>query len=177
MLQLRFLDHYKLLGVPEDANRTEIRIAFDRAVKSLPHARVDRILAALAGRTAEHYRAAYEERGGGAPALMAWRPRWTAGWSGRWTRKRARTARTRPGCAGRPVGVTVDPGGALLVADDLSNTLWRVTPENRPAADSSSGRRTDGTTVTPRISGQTSRPAESGGSAGRSDGASSAPAR
>jgi glucose/arabinose dehydrogenase len=30
---------------------------------------------------------------------------------------------------GRPVGVTVDPRGALIVADDLSNTLWRVTPE------------------------------------------------
>ena len=29
---------------------------------------------------------------------------------------------------GRPVGVTVDPRGALLVADDLSNTVWRVTP-------------------------------------------------
>ena len=29
---------------------------------------------------------------------------------------------------GRPVGVTVDPRGALLVADDLSNTIWRVTP-------------------------------------------------
>ena len=29
---------------------------------------------------------------------------------------------------GRPVGVTVDPRGALLVADDLSNTLWRVSP-------------------------------------------------
>jgi glucose/arabinose dehydrogenase len=27
---------------------------------------------------------------------------------------------------GRPVGVTVDPRGALLVADDLSNTVWRV---------------------------------------------------
>ena len=34
---------------------------------------------------------------------------------------------------GRPVGVTVDPRGALLVADDLSNTIWRITP-NRPAA-------------------------------------------
>ncbi|MFN3387734.1 MAG: PQQ-dependent sugar dehydrogenase [Allosphingosinicella sp.] len=34
---------------------------------------------------------------------------------------------------GRPVGVTVDPRGALIVADDLSNTVWRVTP-NRPAA-------------------------------------------
>jgi len=24
--------------------------------------------------------------------------------------------------------VSVDPRGALIVADDLSNTLWRVTP-------------------------------------------------
>jgi len=29
---------------------------------------------------------------------------------------------------GRPVGVTLDPRGALIVADDLSNTVWRVTP-------------------------------------------------
>ena len=29
---------------------------------------------------------------------------------------------------GRPVGVTVDAKGALIVADDLSNTVWRVTP-------------------------------------------------
>ncbi|HEU4689871.1 MAG TPA: sorbosone dehydrogenase family protein, partial [Vicinamibacterales bacterium] len=29
---------------------------------------------------------------------------------------------------GRPVGVTVDPRGALIVCDDLSNTVWRVTP-------------------------------------------------
>ena len=35
---------------------------------------------------------------------------------------------------GRPVGVTVDPKGALLVADDLSNTLWRVTPREAPRA-------------------------------------------
>ncbi|MDY0965388.1 sorbosone dehydrogenase family protein [Massilia sp. CFBP9026] len=28
---------------------------------------------------------------------------------------------------GRPVGVTVDPKGALIVADDLANTVWRVT--------------------------------------------------
>ena len=32
---------------------------------------------------------------------------------------------------GRPVGVTVDPRGALIVADDLSNTVWRVTPDPR----------------------------------------------
>ena len=29
---------------------------------------------------------------------------------------------------GRPVGVTVDPRGALIIADDLSNTVWRMTP-------------------------------------------------
>lgn len=29
---------------------------------------------------------------------------------------------------GRPVGVTVDPRGALIVADDLANTIWRITP-------------------------------------------------
>ena len=29
---------------------------------------------------------------------------------------------------GRPVGVTVDPRGALIVCDDLSNIVWRVTP-------------------------------------------------
>ncbi len=37
---------------------------------------------------------------------------------------------------GRPVGVTVDPEGALIVADDLSNTVWRVTPNQpQPAAE------------------------------------------
>jgi glucose/arabinose dehydrogenase len=29
---------------------------------------------------------------------------------------------------GRPVGVAVDHAGALLVADDVGNTIWRVTP-------------------------------------------------
>jgi len=29
---------------------------------------------------------------------------------------------------GRPVGVTFDRSGALLVADDVGNTIWRVTP-------------------------------------------------
>lgn len=45
---------------------------------------------------------------------------------------------------GRPVGVTVDPRGALIVADDLSNVVWRVVPdtpvavkppESRPTAE------------------------------------------
>ena len=41
---------------------------------------------------------------------------------------------------GRPVGVTVDPRGALIVADDLSNTVWRITPNQpQPAAASVSG--------------------------------------
>jgi glucose/arabinose dehydrogenase len=30
---------------------------------------------------------------------------------------------------GRPVGVAVDKSGALLVADDVGNTIWRVTPK------------------------------------------------
>jgi glucose/arabinose dehydrogenase len=29
---------------------------------------------------------------------------------------------------GRPVGVAIDRKGALLVADDVGNTIWRVTP-------------------------------------------------
>jgi glucose/arabinose dehydrogenase len=32
---------------------------------------------------------------------------------------------------GRPVGVAVDHSGALLVADDVGNTIWRVTPTMR----------------------------------------------
>lgn len=36
---------------------------------------------------------------------------------------------------GRPVGVTVDPRGALIVADDLLNTVWRITAnQSQPAA-------------------------------------------
>ena len=37
---------------------------------------------------------------------------------------------------GRPVGVTVDPRGALIVADDLSNTVWRIAKEQNPAGTS-----------------------------------------
>ena len=33
---------------------------------------------------------------------------------------------------GRPVGVAVDRTGALLVADDVGNTVWRVTPAGAP---------------------------------------------
>jgi glucose/arabinose dehydrogenase len=29
---------------------------------------------------------------------------------------------------GRPVGVAIDKAGALLVADDVGNTIWRITP-------------------------------------------------
>jgi glucose/arabinose dehydrogenase len=31
---------------------------------------------------------------------------------------------------GRPVGVTIDKKGALLVADDVGNVIWRVTPKS-----------------------------------------------
>ncbi len=34
---------------------------------------------------------------------------------------------------GRPVGVTLDAKGALLVADDVGNTVWRVTPASATA--------------------------------------------
>ena len=34
---------------------------------------------------------------------------------------------------GRPVGVTIDRKGALLVADDVGNTIWRVTPSPNTA--------------------------------------------
>ena len=35
---------------------------------------------------------------------------------------------------GRPVGVAFDAvGGALFVADDLSNTVWRIAPARRAA--------------------------------------------
>ena len=34
---------------------------------------------------------------------------------------------------GRPVGVGFDRTGALLVADDVGNTVWRVSPANRVA--------------------------------------------
>ena len=35
---------------------------------------------------------------------------------------------------GRPVGVVVDKAGAVLVADDVGNTVWRVTPQVGDAA-------------------------------------------
>jgi glucose/arabinose dehydrogenase len=35
---------------------------------------------------------------------------------------------------GRPVGVAIDKAGALLVADDVGNTVWRVTPAAAKAA-------------------------------------------
>ena len=31
---------------------------------------------------------------------------------------------------GRPVGVAVDKTGALLIADDVGNTVWRVSAAN-----------------------------------------------
>ena len=35
---------------------------------------------------------------------------------------------------GRPVGVAVDKSGALLIADDVGNTVWRVAPAAHAAA-------------------------------------------
>jgi glucose/arabinose dehydrogenase len=36
---------------------------------------------------------------------------------------------------GRPVGVAMDGTGALLVADDVGNTVWRVTPDSARTAE------------------------------------------
>ena len=38
---------------------------------------------------------------------------------------------------GRPVGVAVDRTGALLIADDVGNTVWRVTSATAPAVQAS----------------------------------------
>jgi glucose/arabinose dehydrogenase len=35
---------------------------------------------------------------------------------------------------GRPVGLALDRSGALLIADDVGNTVWRVTPAATTAA-------------------------------------------
>jgi glucose/arabinose dehydrogenase len=35
---------------------------------------------------------------------------------------------------GRPVGVAIDKRGALLVADDVGNAVWRVTAASGAAA-------------------------------------------
>jgi glucose/arabinose dehydrogenase len=35
---------------------------------------------------------------------------------------------------GRPVGVRIAKDGALLVADDVGNAVWRVTPATHSAA-------------------------------------------
>jgi hypothetical protein len=35
---------------------------------------------------------------------------------------------------GRPVGVAIDKHGALLVADDVGNTVWRVAPSGPSTA-------------------------------------------
>jgi glucose/arabinose dehydrogenase len=41
---------------------------------------------------------------------------------------------------GRPVGVTMDPRGALIVCDDLSNTVWKITASQaQPAAATGAG--------------------------------------
>jgi glucose/arabinose dehydrogenase len=35
---------------------------------------------------------------------------------------------------GRPVGVAIDKAGALLVADDVGNIVWRMTPSTPASA-------------------------------------------
>ena len=40
---------------------------------------------------------------------------------------------------GRPVGVAIDRSGALLVADDVGNTIWRVAPAGATGSISPAG--------------------------------------
>jgi glucose/arabinose dehydrogenase len=40
---------------------------------------------------------------------------------------------------GRPVGVVIDRSGALLVADDVGNVVWRVTPTSAGSAEERTG--------------------------------------
>jgi glucose/arabinose dehydrogenase len=40
---------------------------------------------------------------------------------------------------GRPVGVAVDATGALLVADDVGNTIWRVETDSTAQVSSAAG--------------------------------------
>lgn len=61
MLQLRYLDHYKLLEVSENASQVAIDRAYAAAAAAMPRRWVDRFLAGLAGKTLEGYRTAYEE--------------------------------------------------------------------------------------------------------------------
>ena len=42
---------------------------------------------------------------------------------------------------GRPVGVSVAPDGAVIIADDLTNAIWRVTPDAGVNAGSTIGNR------------------------------------
>src|SRR6185437_7778321 len=50
------------------------------------------------------------------------------GQHGSWNRKLLTGFVAGGKARGRPVGVAVDTHGALLVADDVGNTIWRVTP-------------------------------------------------
>lgn len=59
MVRIRSLDHYKLLETSEDVGEAEIALAFAGAIQSLPEGRMDRLVSALMGRTAERYLAAY----------------------------------------------------------------------------------------------------------------------
>ena len=45
-----------------------------------------------------------------------------------------RTTRVHRHAYGRPVGVAMDPHGALLVADDVGNAIWRVSGPQQAAS-------------------------------------------
>ena len=55
------------------------------------------------------------------PARAAWPRTWSPASSTRDNKAR-----------GRPVGLAVDASGGLLIADDVGNTVWRVTAATAP---------------------------------------------
>jgi len=76
---------------------------------------------------------------------------------------------------GRPVGVGIDGTGALLVADDAGNTVWRVAAADGSVISQPVG--TDGIAAAPAAAGASEADAPDGAAAAPPEGAASEPAR
>jgi DnaJ-class molecular chaperone len=61
MLQLRYLDHYRLLKIAPIATPAEVELAYKTAVAQLPRDWTRRLLATLQGKTERHFAMAYKE--------------------------------------------------------------------------------------------------------------------
>ena len=54
--------------------------------------------------------------------------------AGTWTRWGQRSTPVVTGFLNSPVGLAIDKSGALLIADDVGNTVWRVTSASSSTA-------------------------------------------